>query len=57
MRDRGGKGQAISWIEIDNKVHTLTVLDASHPLKETTYSALWALSYRMEGHAPLTCES
>lgn len=43
MRDRGGKGQAISRIEIDDKVHTFTVLDMSHPLKETTYSALRAL--------------
>ncbi|XP_027356333.1 pentatricopeptide repeat-containing protein At2g21090 [Abrus precatorius] len=47
------KDQAISWIEIDNKVHTFTVLDGSHPLKETIYSSLGHLSNHMEDHAPL----
>ncbi|KAK7264172.1 hypothetical protein RJT34_31777 [Clitoria ternatea] len=47
------KDQAISWIEIDNKVHTFTTLDGSHPLNETIYSALGHLSNHMEDHTPL----
>ncbi|XP_028768673.1 pentatricopeptide repeat-containing protein At2g21090 [Neltuma alba] len=47
------KELAISWIEIDNKVHAFTVSDASHPLKETIYSVLGHLGNQMEDNVLL----
>nr|XP_048336796.1 pentatricopeptide repeat-containing protein At2g21090-like [Ziziphus jujuba var. spinosa] len=42
------KERAISWIEIDNKVHAFTVSDRLHPLKEVIYSVLEQLADQVE---------
>lgn len=42
------KERAISWIEIDHKVHAFTVSDRLHPLKESIYSVLEQLADQME---------
>ncbi|KAK7312244.1 hypothetical protein VNO77_35976 [Canavalia gladiata] len=46
------KDHTVSWMEIDNNVHTFPILDG--PLKETIYSALGHLSNHMEDHTPLS---
>ncbi|KDP20411.1 hypothetical protein JCGZ_06370 [Jatropha curcas] len=38
------KERAISWIDIESKVHSFTVSDRLHPLKEDIYSALEQLA-------------
>ena len=38
------KERAVSWIEIDNKVHAFTVSDRLHPMKELIYSVLKELA-------------
>ncbi|XP_061342150.1 pentatricopeptide repeat-containing protein At2g21090 [Gastrolobium bilobum] len=50
---RGSQDRAISWIEIENKVHAFTVSDGSHLPKKTMYSALGHLSNQMEDNVPL----
>ncbi|XP_025014749.2 pentatricopeptide repeat-containing protein At2g21090 [Ricinus communis] len=42
------KDRAISWIEIENKVHSFTASDRLHPLKEVIYLALKQLAGHME---------
>ncbi|KAK1560852.1 hypothetical protein Q3G72_031571 [Acer saccharum] len=46
------KERAISWIEIENNVHTFTVSDRLHPLKDVIYSVLEQLGSQMEEDAP-----
>ena len=47
------KERAISWLEIENKVHSFSVSDSSHPLKEQIYSVLEQLAGQMEEDASL----
>ncbi|KAL5561157.1 hypothetical protein UlMin_030904 [Ulmus minor] len=42
------KERAVSWIEINNKVHTFTVSDRLHPMKEVIYSVLEQLAGQIE---------
>ncbi|GMN48693.1 hypothetical protein TIFTF001_017863 [Ficus carica] len=42
------KELAISWIEIDSKVHSFTISDRLHPMKEVIYSVLEELAGQME---------
>ncbi|XP_050233827.1 pentatricopeptide repeat-containing protein At2g21090 [Mercurialis annua] len=42
------KERALSWIEIENKVHSFTVTDRLHPLKEVIYLVLEQLAGHME---------
>lgn len=42
------KERAVSWIDIENKVHSFTVSDQLHPLKEAIYSVLVQLADHME---------
>ncbi|KAL6963734.1 hypothetical protein U1Q18_034739 [Sarracenia purpurea var. burkii] len=42
------KERAISWIEIENKLHAYTVSDRLHPLNEEIYSVLEQLAGQME---------
>ncbi|XP_010245883.1 PREDICTED: pentatricopeptide repeat-containing protein At2g21090 [Nelumbo nucifera] len=42
------KERAISWIEIENRMHTFSVSDRSHPLKDEIYSILEQLAGQME---------
>ncbi|KAK0583403.1 hypothetical protein LWI29_036571 [Acer saccharum] len=46
------KERAISWIEIENNVHTFTVSNRLHPLKDVIYSVLEQLGSQMEEDAP-----
>jgi pentatricopeptide repeat protein len=46
------KDQSISWIEIENEVHSFTLSDGLHPMKETIYSALGHLNNQIENNAP-----
>ncbi|KAJ0076969.1 hypothetical protein Patl1_36084 [Pistacia atlantica] len=45
------KERAISWIEIDNKVHVFTASDRMHPLKDVIYSILEQLAGHLEDDA------
>lgn len=45
------KERAVSWIEIENKVHAFTVSDRLHPLTEVIYSVLEHLAGHMEEDA------
>ena len=47
------KERALSWLEIENKVHSFSVSDSSHPLKEQIYSVLEQLAGQMEEDASL----
>lgn len=42
------KERAISWLEIESEVHSFSVSDSSHPLKEQIYSILEQLAGQME---------
>ncbi|KAA3482271.1 pentatricopeptide repeat-containing protein [Gossypium australe] len=42
------KEVALSWIELENKVHAFTVSDSLHPLKEAIYLALDQLAGQMD---------
>ncbi|KAJ9189596.1 hypothetical protein P3X46_000870 [Hevea brasiliensis] len=42
------KERALSWIDIENKVHSFTVSDQLHPLKEVIYSILEQLADHIE---------
>ncbi|GFS42784.1 pentatricopeptide repeat (PPR-like) superfamily protein [Actinidia rufa] len=42
------KERAISWLEIENKLHAFTVSDTLHPLNEEIYSVLEQLAGQME---------
>ncbi|PNY11580.1 pentatricopeptide repeat-containing protein at2g21090-like protein [Trifolium pratense] len=50
------KNQSISWIEIENEVHSFTLSDGLHPMKETIYSALGHLNNQIEDNAPYLTE-
>ncbi|WJX51245.1 hypothetical protein P8452_37455 [Trifolium repens] len=50
------KDQSISWIEIENEVHSFTLSDGLHPMKETIYSALGHLNNQIENNAPYLTE-
>lgn len=45
------KERAISWIDIENKVHAFTVSDRLHPLKEEIYKVLEQLADLVEKHS------
>ncbi|GLU02760.1 hypothetical protein SLE2022_199980 [Rubroshorea leprosula] len=47
------KELATSWIETENKVHSFTASDTSHPLKEALYSILDQLASQREEDASL----
>ncbi|XP_022727017.1 pentatricopeptide repeat-containing protein At2g21090 [Durio zibethinus] len=47
------KEVALSWIELENKVHAFTVSDSLHPLKGAIYSALDQLAGQMDFDASL----
>ncbi|KAL5709079.1 hypothetical protein ACHQM5_019805 [Ranunculus cassubicifolius] len=42
------KEQALSWIEVDNKVHSFSVFDQLHPLTEEIYVVLEQLAGHMD---------
>ncbi|KAF9595907.1 hypothetical protein IFM89_006188 [Coptis chinensis] len=42
------KEQAISWVEVESKVHSFTVFDQLHPLKDEIYLALEQLTGQMD---------
>lgn len=46
------KEQAISWIEIENKVHAFSVSDSLHPMRDVLYSVLEQLAGQMGEDAP-----
>ncbi|KAF8406584.1 hypothetical protein HHK36_008672 [Tetracentron sinense] len=48
------KERAISWVEIESKVHAFNVSDQLHPLKEEIYSILEQLADHMEDDASIT---
>ncbi|KAF5752023.1 putative pentatricopeptide repeat-containing protein [Tripterygium wilfordii] len=50
------KEKAISWIEIENEVHSFAVSDQLHSLKEVIYSALDQLAGHMEDVFSLDAE-
>eukprot|EP01018_Ginkgo_biloba_P009821 Gb_15508 [translate_table: standard] len=57
MKDRKLKMRpGLSWIEVDNKVHTFLVGDRSHPQTEKIYAQLDRLSQQMKaaGYVPVT---
>ena len=45
------KERAISWVEVESKVHAFTVSDRLHPLKEEIYLVLKQLADQMEEDA------
>ncbi|KAK9287415.1 hypothetical protein L1049_015836 [Liquidambar formosana] len=47
------KERAISWVEIENKVHAFTVSERLHPLMEEVYAVLEQLAGQMEDDASL----
>ncbi|XP_028077651.1 pentatricopeptide repeat-containing protein At2g21090 [Camellia sinensis] len=47
------KERAISWVEMENKLHAFTVSDRLHPLKEEIYSVLEQLAGQVEDDALL----
>ncbi|XP_059647496.1 pentatricopeptide repeat-containing protein At2g21090 [Cornus florida] len=47
------KERAISWVEIENKLHAFTVSDRLHPLKEEIFSVLEQLAGQMEDDSSL----
>ncbi|KAK6253833.1 hypothetical protein QUC31_015553 [Theobroma cacao] len=47
------KEVALSWIELENKVHTFTVSDTLHPLKGAIYSILDQLAGQLDEDASL----
>ncbi|GAU30608.1 hypothetical protein TSUD_62280 [Trifolium subterraneum] len=50
------KNQSISWIEIENEVHSFTLSDGLHPMKKIIYSALGHLNNQIEDNAPYLTE-
>lgn len=50
------KDRSISWIEIENEVHSFTVSDGLHPLKETIYTALRHLNIQIDDNVPYLTE-
>ncbi|PRQ55341.1 putative pentatricopeptide [Rosa chinensis] len=48
------KERAISWVEVESRVHAFTVSDRLHPLKEEIYSVLKQLADQMEEDASVT---
>lgn len=48
------KERAISWVEVDSRVHAFTVSDRLHPLKEEIYSVLKQLADQIEEDASVT---
>ncbi|PRQ55349.1 putative tetratricopeptide-like helical domain-containing protein [Rosa chinensis] len=48
------KERAISWVEVESRMHAFTVSDRLHPLKEEIYSVLKQLADQMEEDASVT---
>lgn len=48
------KERAISWVEVESRVHAFTVSDRLHPLKEEIYSVLKQLADQIEEDASVT---
>ncbi|KAK6916699.1 E motif [Dillenia turbinata] len=55
MNERQVKKQrAVSWVEIGNEMHSFSVSDGSHPLKQEIYLALEQLAGQIEDEAAIT---